>query len=106
MSFDWSKFWSRNFLLEHSFIIKDDAIITVSQLRMMQSFLGTMIQNIFVLRPLDRYRKIHLFKDPLNITYYMHMLSYPLFEKKIKNIRFILKLNSFIFNSIELCTVV
>ena len=28
MSFDWSKFWSRNFLLEHSFIIKDDAIIS------------------------------------------------------------------------------
>ena len=28
MSFDWSKFWSRNFLLEHSSIIKDDAIIS------------------------------------------------------------------------------
>ena len=46
VSFDWSKFWSRSFLLEHSFIIEDDAIITVSQLRMIQSLLGAMIQNI------------------------------------------------------------
>ena len=82
MSFDWSKFWSRNFLLEHSFIIKDDAIITVSQLRMMQSFLSTMIQNIKsnlelvhlsipvsgAMPPRQVSEDIHSFKDPLNIT--------------------------------------